>query len=103
MLSERPMPKGNEFTPELLRPCQCEALDDVMTNARANELPGYYLEEMSRAGTVLWVTPPTEFDRYVLIGDPGQNTPPDSNSGVARYSRSPDSRTFRANWQPSTG
>jgi len=82
MLSERPLPKGNEFTPELLRPCQCQALDDVMTNARADELPGYYLEEMPRAGTVLWVTPPTGFDRYVLIGDPGQNTPPDRNSGV---------------------
>jgi hypothetical protein len=38
---------------------------------------------MARAGTVLWVTPPTEFDRYVLIGDPGQNTPRDRNSAVA--------------------
>ena len=41
------------------------------------------MEEAQRAGTVLWVTPPNEFDRYVLIGDPGQNTPPDRNSAVS--------------------
>ena len=32
---------------------------------------------------MLWVTPSTEFDRCVLIGDPGQNTPPDRNCAVA--------------------
>jgi len=53
-----------------------------MRHARENNLRGYYVEEAQRAGTVLWVTPPNEFDRYVLIGDPGQNTPPDRNSGV---------------------
>jgi hypothetical protein len=82
MRSERPMPRGNEFKPELLEPCRSQELDDVMTNAKANALPGYMTEEMARAGTVLWVTPPTEFDCYVLIGDPGQNTPPDRNSAV---------------------
>jgi len=53
-----------------------------MRHARENSLRGYYVEEAQRAGTVLWVMPPNEFDRYVLIGDPGQNTPPDRNSGV---------------------
>ena len=82
MKSERPLPRGNEFTPELLEPCQSREMDDVMRHARENNLRGYYVEEAQRAGTVLWVTPPNEFDRYVLIGDPGQNTPPDRNSGV---------------------
>ena len=79
--SERPLPRGNECTPELLEPCQSREMDDVMRHARENNLHGYYVEEAQRAGTVLWVTPPNEFDRYVLIGDPGQNTP-DRNSGV---------------------
>ena len=82
MKSERPLPRGNEFTPELLEPCQSREMDDVMRHARENNLRGYYVEEAQRAGTVLWVIPPNEFDRYVLIGDPGQNTPPDRNSGV---------------------
>jgi hypothetical protein len=82
MLSERPMPKGKEFKPELLEPCRSAEMDDVMTNALAIPLPGYMKEEMPRAGTVLWVTLPIEFDRYVLVGDPGQNTPPDRNSAV---------------------
>ena len=82
LMNERPLPKGKEFTPALLGPCQCLALDDVMENARANGLPGYEKEEMRRAGVVRWITPPTEFDRYVLIGDPGQNSPPDRNSAA---------------------
>ena len=82
MLSERPMPKGKEFKPELLEPCRSAEMDDVMSHALAIPLVGYVKEEMPRAGTVLWVTPPTEFDRYVLVGDPGQNTPPDRNSAV---------------------
>ena len=82
MKSERPLPRGNEFTPERLEPCQSREMDDVMRHARENNLRGYYVEEAQRAGTVLWVTPPNEFDRYVLIGDPGQTTPPDRNSGV---------------------
>ena len=80
--SERPLPRGNEFTPELLEPRQSREMDDVMRHARENNLRGYYVEETQQAGTVLWVRPPNEFDRYVLIGDPGQNTPPDRNSGV---------------------
>ena len=43
-----------------------------MRHARENHLRGYYVEEAQRAGTVLWVTPPNEFDRYVLIGDPAR-------------------------------
>ena len=82
MKSKRLLPRGNEFTPELLEPCQSREMDDVMRHARENNLRGYYVEEAQRAGTVLWVTPPNEFDRYVLVGDPGQNTPPDRNSGV---------------------
>jgi len=82
MLSERPMPKGKEFKPELLEPCRSAEMDDVMSHALAIPLVGYVKEEVPRAGTVLWVTPPTEFDRYVLVGDPGQNTPPDRNSAV---------------------
>jgi len=81
--NERPLPRGKEFTPELLKPCQCTALDDVVTSALENELPGYVREDARRAGTVRWIIPPTEFDRYILIGDPGQNTPPDRNSAVA--------------------
>jgi hypothetical protein len=73
----RHWPKGKESKPKLREPCRSAEMDDVMTHALAIPLPGCVKEEMLRAGTVLWVTPPTEFDRYVLVGDPGQNTLPD--------------------------
>jgi hypothetical protein len=82
MLSERPLPKGKEFTPELLEPCRCAELDAILQSGLQSNLPGYQKEEMRGAGIVKWITPPTEFDRYVLVGDPGQNTPPDRNSPV---------------------
>jgi hypothetical protein len=83
MLSERPLPKGKEFTPALLEPCRAPELDAVMESALINNLPGYEREEMRGAGIVKWIVPPSEYDRYILIGDPGQNTPPDRNSAVA--------------------
>ena len=80
LMNERPMPKGKEFSPDLLKLAMCHELDDVLESRRGE--PGVRLETFPRAGTTLWVMPPTEFDRYVLVGDPGQNTPPNRNSGV---------------------
>ena len=54
-----------------------------MSKSMSIWVTGSKTEEMARVGTVLWVTPSTEFDRYVLIGGPGQNTPPDRNCAVA--------------------
>jgi len=82
MMSERPLPKGKEFTPDLLNPCRCPELDAILQSGLDSKLPGYHKEEMRGAGIVQWITPPTEFDRYILIGDPGQNTPPNRNSAV---------------------
>jgi len=82
MRSERPLPRGGEFPPELLKPCQCPALDDLMRTSLEAEVPGFEVVERQGAGVVRWVTPPSEFDRYILIGDPGQNTPPQRNSAV---------------------
>jgi hypothetical protein len=87
MLSERPLPKGKEFTPELLEPCRCAELDAILQSGLDSRLPGYTREELRGAGIVKWFTPPTEFDRYILVGDPGQNTPPDRNSAVAMVIR----------------
>lgn len=82
MMSERPLPKGKEFTRELLKPCQCTGLDDMMESAQANDLPGYERAETQGAGITKWVTPASPFDRYILVGDPGQGTPPHRNSPV---------------------
>jgi len=82
MMSERPLPRGKEFTPELLKKAQCQSLDDLMDHALENRLAGYAMETMEKAGTVLWVTPPNEHDQYILVGDPGQSMPPNRNSAV---------------------
>lgn len=82
MLSERPLPEGDEFPPELLALAQCKELDQTMDDAIVRRLPGYHIEEMQSAGVVYWVTPPRAGDQYILLGDPGQSTPPSRNSAV---------------------
>ena len=80
MLSERPMPRGKEFTPALLEPAQDASMDENMAHALQEEKPGYNIFERRRAGVCLWETPPNEFDDYIEVGDPGQGTPPYRNS-----------------------
>ncbi len=82
MMSERPLPRGREFTRELLSECQNPLLDEIMEDAQKNDFPGYEVIDKRGAGVVRWVTPPNNFDRYILVGDPGQNSPPNRNSGV---------------------
>jgi len=82
MDAERPLPKGKEFTPELIARCQDEGLDEMMKTMTKDDVPGYEIMEAPRAGVFRWVTPPSNFDRYILIGDPGQANPPDRNSAV---------------------
>lgn len=82
MDAERPLPKGKEFTPELIVRSQDESLDEYMQSMLENETPGFEVLSTPRAGIVRWVTPPSNFDSYVMIGDPGQGNPPARNSPV---------------------
>jgi len=82
LMNERPLPQGDDFPPTLLGPCQDPNLDAMLEGGLQNELPGYHREVIPKAGTVLWALPPTEFDRYILVGDPGQASPPNRNSAV---------------------
>jgi len=82
MDAERPLPKGNEFTPQLIERCQSDGLDEMMKSMRDSEVPGYEVVDVPRAGVVRWVIPPSNFERYILVGDPGQANPPDRNSPV---------------------
>lgn len=84
MLSaERPMPRGREFPPELLTMAKDTNLDATMQSGLDGKVVGFAREEMEKAGIVKWELPPSSYNRYVLIGDPGQGTPPNRNSAVA--------------------
>lgn len=82
MMSRRPTPRGKEFTPQLLDLCRCRDLDEMMEHSRSQNLPGYELVRDVRGRIVKWVMPASPFERYVLVGDPGQATPPVRNSPV---------------------
>jgi len=82
MYSERPLPKGKEFTQELITACQSSALDTIMENALNNNMPGFYKEEKRNCGTIKWWVPPQKDRLYIMAGDPGQANPPDRNSAV---------------------
>lgn len=82
MSSERPLPRGKEFSPELLERSLDKELDELMDDALVSETLGYETMEIEKAGMVYWVMPPTETDRYIIVGDPGQSKPPYRNSAV---------------------
>jgi len=82
MDAERPLPKGTEFTPEIIAASQDDGLDNMMKSMKDSEAPGYEIIKVPSVGVVRWVTPPTLFDSYIMIGDPGQGNPPARNSPV---------------------
>jgi hypothetical protein len=94
LMAERPEPKGKEFSRELLANARDRSLDDAMEHGRENDLPGYTVSEATRVGVWLWEMPFNELDNYILVGDPGQNAPPNRNS--------PCVMVFRCTGFPST-
>jgi len=99
MLAERPIPRGKEFTPALLEPCRNADMDDIVTSGIENMMPGFRREEMRGAGVWLWEIPADPNCRYIVVGDPGQNAPPNRNSpciGVFDVSAMPSNPAFLA-------
>jgi hypothetical protein len=82
MKSERPLPKGKEFTETRVTNTQSPGLDKLMEDAIALNKKGFVLEESENIGPVKWLIPPQPGHTYVMAGDPGQGNPPYRNSGV---------------------
>jgi len=82
MYSERPLPKGKEFTQKLVEASQSESLDRIMNDAIAENMPGYIIEDSRAAGVVKWMLPSRRDRLYIMAGDPGQANPPSRNSPV---------------------
>jgi hypothetical protein len=103
MSAERPMPRGQEFTPELLAKVEDRDLDEMMRIGIEGKYDGYVLERMEKAGVTRWQLPPDSTRDYIVVGDPGQGTPPLRNSpviGVFDVTGFPDSPCTLAafNW-----
>lgn len=80
--SKRPLPKGKEFTENLIKIAQSKELDKIMEDALESGDTGYAMEDSQSAGIVRWMTPPEDEKMYVMTGDPGQANPPYRNSAV---------------------
>jgi hypothetical protein len=81
MRSERPLPKGKEFTENLIVLNQSEALDTLMSDGlSARNNIDYVVEDSVQAGIVKWMLPPQKDHLYIMAGDPGQANPPNRNS-----------------------
>jgi len=82
LYSKRPLPHGKEFTPALIEGASSPDLDDAMKNGLDNKLNGYVKITSGKGLTLTWKLPYVEGHTYILVGDPGQGTPPKRNSGV---------------------
>lgn len=78
--AKRPLPRGQEFTPEILEPCMSESLDAVMDVAIEDKRQGYIRGTMETAGIYHWEIPSVPGAQYIMVGDPGQGHPPHRNS-----------------------
>jgi len=78
--SKRPLPKGKEFTQNLIVRCQSEALDALMAEGLEAGIAGFVHEDSSNAGIVRWMIPYQKEHMYIMAGDPGQGNPPYRNS-----------------------
>lgn len=79
---DRPIPRGKEFPDTLLAKARDPSLDDAMRHGLASGDGRYEMVEAPRAGVVYWKLPPEDGHVYIVVGDPGQGTPPDRNSPV---------------------
>jgi hypothetical protein len=82
MRSERPLPKGKEFTQELVVRAQSESLDTLMQQGIDSGDQAFVLEDSASAGVVKWMLPYHKGHLYIMTGDPGQANPPYRNSPV---------------------
>jgi len=80
MDAERPLPIGQEFSPALLARVMDTGLDEMMQAGLDRNDPFYRIDTLRKAGVVSWVIPPQENRTYVMVGDPGQEMPPNRNS-----------------------
>lgn len=82
MHGERPLPRGKEFSESLLAKAKDPNLDAEMESGLKNHPGAYDCYEAPRAGVVYWVCPPEDERSYIVVGDPGQGSPPERNSPV---------------------
>lgn len=82
MRSARPLPKGKEFTEQLISNSQSVELDELMADGRTHSPGKYHIETSSNAGVVQWSLPYIVGHDYIEVCDPGQANPPYRNSPV---------------------
>lgn len=82
MMSERPLPKGKEFTEKMIEMSQCSELTEIMNKAIEDKLPDYVVERVRNIGITRWTMPPNRERLYIMAADPGSGNPPYRNSPV---------------------
>jgi hypothetical protein len=84
LYSERPIPRGKEFTEPLIDASIDHALDAEMQVGleRKEKDSGYIFTHSPKIGVTVWELPAKENHDYIVVGDPGQASPPNRNSGV---------------------
>lgn len=106
LAGKRPMGAGEHFPPQMVKDCTDEGMNHIMDEAQdlihrardmieqshgkssiiLEELPEYYYikKASQKTGVYHWELPAEHKAgrNYITVGDPGQGTPPDRNSGV---------------------
>jgi hypothetical protein len=90
MLGQKPLGKGEQFSAQIVERCTNRNLNEILDrqvslpNGHPDKIEGFVKEEADRVGVYHFEFPPDfEMKRsYMIVGDPGQGSPPGRNSPV---------------------
>ncbi len=78
----RPEGKGAFFSRKAIEGCEDEIMGEIVEAKAKAEESGYVYERMRGANVVHYRVPPNPRELYLLIGDPGTDSPPKRNAYV---------------------
>ena len=78
----RPVGDGKIFSASMVQACLSSELDERMEQGLLHKLPGYAKIELPRIGIQRWELPYEGGHEYVVIADPGFDSPPNRNAAA---------------------
>lgn len=80
ILGERPIGTGEHFTAANMERCRDKSLDERMTQALNDQIPGWVRKSAPRCNVHQWEMPPEQGHSYIVAADAGWDNPPERNA-----------------------
>lgn len=82
MNADRPLGSGEVFTRKIIEMCTNKGINETAKSAYDQAIPDALYKEVPNIGVQHFQLPPDDNRYYLVVGDPGQDNPPNRNSPV---------------------